>query len=188
MLAVFFALIGLSSGGITMFGIPALTTGYGQTYSAASFALTAYMMASAVGVLAGGLLADWTRHHARVAMVCFALNLLLTLAIAVTAPGTIALTLILTLAGFLYGLITPSRDMMVRNAAPSGAAGRAFGIVSTGFKVSGILAPLLFGFIMDQALPRWVFGLSAAFMIPALLLTMVTDRRSSAPHRAAQRA
>jgi hypothetical protein len=32
---------------------------------------------------------------------------------------------------FLGGVIAPSRDMLVRNAAPPGAAGRAFGIVST---------------------------------------------------------
>ena len=60
-------------------------------------------------------------------------------------------------AGFLGGVIAPSRDMLVRNAAPPGAAGRAFGIVSTGFNFSGILSPLLFGWIMDQNMPHWVF-------------------------------
>jgi MFS family permease len=79
-------------------------------------------------------------------------------------------------AGFLGGVIAPSRDMLVRNAAPSGAAGRAFGIVSTGFNIGGIISPLLFGWIMDQNLPHWVFGISATFMILTVLLALVTDR------------
>jgi MFS family permease len=82
----------------------------------------------------------------------------------------------MTAAGFLGGVIAPSRDMLVRSAAPAGAAGRAFGLVSTGFNFSGILSPLLFGWIMDQSMPRWVFGASAAFMIITVLLALWTDR------------
>jgi MFS family permease len=79
-------------------------------------------------------------------------------------------------AGFLGGVIAPSRDMLVRNAAPPGAAGRAFGIVSTGFNVGGIISPLLFGWIMDQNLPHWVFGASVMFMVLTVLLALVTER------------
>jgi len=86
-----------------------------------------------------------------------------------------------TFAGFLGGVIAPSRDMLVRNAAPPGAAGRAFGIVSTGFNFSGILAPLLYGFIMDQHMPHWVFGASVVFMLMTVLLALVTDRKSQRP-------
>jgi MFS family permease len=79
-------------------------------------------------------------------------------------------------AGFLGGVIAPSRDMLVRNAAPAGAAGRAFGIVSTGFNLGGIVSPLLFGWIMDQNSPQWVFGASVVFMMLTVLLALVTDR------------
>jgi MFS family permease len=65
--------------------------------------------------------------------------------------------------------------MLVRNAAPAGAAGRAFGIVSTGFNLGGIVSPLLFGWIMDQNLPHWVFGASVVFMVLTVLLALVTD-------------
>ena len=80
------------------------------------------------------------------------------------------------LAGFLGGVIAPSRDMLVRNAAPAGAAGRAFGIVSTGFNIGGIISPLLFGWIMDQNMPHWVFGASVVFMVLTVVLALVTDR------------
>jgi MFS family permease len=88
-------------------------------------------------------------------------------------------------AGFLGGVIAPSRDMLVLKAAPAGAAGRAFGIVSTGFNLGGIVSPLLFGWIMDQNAPNWVFGASVVFMILTVLLALVTERgpqaRSDAP-------
>jgi MFS family permease len=66
--------------------------------------------------------------------------------------------------------------MLVRNSAPAGAAGRAFGIVSTGFNLGGIVSPLLFGWIMDQNAPQWVFGASVVFMILTVLLALVTER------------
>ncbi len=150
-------------------------SGYGATFSAANLALTAYLGASAVGVLAGGFLADHTRRHGQVAAACFAVNAAIVLAIALMNLPQLVLTAAMTLAGFLGGVIAPSRDMMVRNAAPVGAAGRAFGIVSTGFNVGGIISPLLFGWIMDQNAPHWVFGASAVFMVITVLLALATE-------------
>jgi MFS family permease len=176
-LTIFFMLLGLSNAGISNFGVVALMSGYGVTFSAANIALTAFLGASAAGVLAGGYLADRTKRHGNVAAACFAINAVIITVIATINLPTAVLTVAMGLAGFLGGVIAPSRDMLVRNAAPAGAAGRAFGIVSTGFNFSGILSPLLFGWIMDQSLPHWVFGASAAFMVLTVLLALVTDRK-----------
>jgi MFS family permease len=175
MLTIFFTLLGLSSAGIGNFGVVALMSGYGTSFSTANLALTAYFGASAVGVLAGGVLADRTRRHGQLSAACYAINAVIVIAIATVALPTILLVAALTSAGFLGGLIAPSRDMMVRNAAPAHAAGRAFGIVSTGFNFSGIASPLLFGWIMDRSLPHWVFGASAIFMILTVGLAFFTD-------------
>jgi MFS family permease len=175
-LTIFFMLLGLSNAGIGNFGVVALMGGYGASYSTANIALTAYLGASAVGVLAGGFLADRTERHGQVAAVCFAVNAAIVLMIATIALPAVLLAAAMTTAGFLGGVIAPSRDMLVRNAAPPGAAGRAFGIVSTGFNFSGIASPLLFGWIMDQNLPHWVFGASAAFMVLTVLLAPFTER------------
>jgi len=180
MLTIFFMLLGLSNAGIANFGVVALMSGYGVAFSTANLALTAYLGASAVGVLAGGFLADHTRRHGQVAAGCFAINAAIVLVIAVVTLPPLLLTVLMAAAGFLSGVIAPSRDMLVRDAAPAGAAGRAFGIVSTGFNFSGILAPLLFGWIMDQNLPHWVFGASVAFMILTVLLALATDRKPQA--------
>jgi MFS family permease len=177
MLTIFFLLLNVSTGGINNFGVVALMSGYGAAYSTANIALTAFLGASALGVLAGGFLADRTQRHGQVASVCFAADAIVVLIIAFTTLPPAVLTVAMALGGFLSGVIAPSRDMLVRQAAPPGAAGRAFGIVSTGFNVGGIVSPLLFGWIMDQSMPRWVFGASAVFMAITVVLGFITDRK-----------
>lgn len=185
-LTMFFLLLSLSNAGISNFGVVALMRGYGATFSAANLALTAYLGASAAGVLAGGFLADHTERHGQVAAACFAVNAAILLVVAAMNLPQLLLIGLMGLAGFLSGVIAPSRDMMVRDAAPPGAAGRAFGLVSTGFNIGGIISPLLFGWIMDQSLPRWVFGGSVAFMVLTVVLALATERspERSRPARA----
>src|SRR3954468_9765946 len=180
MLTAFFMLLGLSTSGIGNFAVVALMSGYAISFSAANVALTALLGFSAVGVLAGGFLADRTHRHGQLAAACFAVNAGIVLVIAVVNLPPVLLTGAMATAGFLGGVIAPSRDMLVRNAAPPGAAGRAFGIVSTGFNFSDIISPLLFGWIMDHDLPHWVFGASALFMALTVLLALVTDERPGA--------
>jgi MFS family permease len=179
-LTIFFMLLSLSNAGIGNFGVVALMSGYDASFSSANLALTAFLGASAIGVLAGGLLADRTRRHGQVAAACFAVNAAIVFIIATINLPSLLLTAAMAAAGFLGGVIAPSRDMLVRNAAPTGAAGRAFGIVSTGFNLGGIVSPLLFGWIMDQNWPQWVFGASVVFMILTVLLALVSDRSPQA--------
>jgi predicted MFS family arabinose efflux permease len=185
MLMIFFMLLGLSSSGISTFGVSALMSGYSLQFSTANIALTAYLGASAIGVLAGGYLADRTHRHGDVAAACFAANVVIIVLIAMLTPHPLMLIAMMTVAGFLGGVIAPSRDMLVRKSAPPGAAGRAFGIVSTGFNMSGIVSPLLFGWIMDQSMPRGVFWGAAVFMALTVLLALVTERRKPAAVEAA---
>jgi MFS transporter, FSR family, fosmidomycin resistance protein len=92
--------------------------------------------------------------------------------------GPVALVAAMGTAGFLSGMIMPSRDMLVRAAAPAGAIGRAFGIVSIGLSTGGMIGPLLFGWIMDRGAPRWVFGASVVFMVLTVAVALIGDRRS----------
>jgi MFS family permease len=78
----------------------------------------------------------------------------------------------------MNGLCMPSRDMMVRAAAPPGQAGAAFGIVSTGFNIGGMTAPLIFGWLMDNGHPGAVFLLGAAFMAMTALVAMLQSMRA----------
>jgi MFS family permease len=176
-LTVFFTLLNLSTGAITNFSVVALAALYATPLPLANGALSAFLTTTAIGVLAGGIIADLTRRHAEVAAASFAVTAIITLLIGTTDLDAAALIAAMAAAGFLSGMIAPSRDMMVRAAAPPGAAGRAFGIVTTGFNIGGAIGPMLCGTIMDHNAPRWIFYSAAIFMILTALLALATNPR-----------
>jgi MFS family permease len=152
----------------------------------ANLALTAYLSAQALGVLLGGFIADLTRRHAEVASLGYAVNACIVLAIGTSGFDPLPLIVAMSAAGLLSGMIMPSRDMLVRAAAPAGAVGRTFGIVTSGFGIGGMVGPLMFGFAMDHGAPQWVFGISVILMIAVAVVALVGDRRAVAKrHRLA---
>jgi MFS family permease len=183
-LTVFFVLLSLSGSGISNFSVVALMSADGLSFSAANLALSAYLTASAFGVLGGGFVADRTHRHAQVAAAGFAVNAVIILAIGTVGLGPLVVAAAMGTAGFLSGMIMPSRDMLVRAAAPAGAVGRAFGIVSIGLSTGGMIGPMLFGWIMDNGMPRWVFGATAMFMLLTVAFALIGDRRSLDRRRA----
>ncbi|HEV2189060.1 MAG TPA: MFS transporter [Stellaceae bacterium] len=175
----FFALLSLSGSGISNFSVVALRSAFDTPLATASVALTVYLSMQALGVLAGGFIADMTKRHAEVAAVGYAVNACIVLAIGTLGLGAVPLIGAMASAGLLGGLIMPSRDMLVRAAAPPGAMGRTFGVVTSGFNIGGMVGPLMFGFIMDHGAPRWVFGASVIVMITVAVVALVGDRRSA---------
>lgn len=185
-LTLFFALLNLSTGAITSFSVVALQAIYAIKLTVANLALSAFLCATAIGVLAGGVIADKTHRHGDVAAVAFGVTALITFLIGTTNLGPVLLIAAMAAAGFLSGMIAPSRDMMVRAAAPPGAAGRVFGIVTTGFSIGSTIAPMLGGWFMDTGAPRFVFYASALFMLLTVALALATEwrgRRRAAPAR-----
>jgi predicted MFS family arabinose efflux permease len=182
-LMAMYVLLSLSTSGISSFSVSALVLGYGIELSPANTALTCFLFASATGVLVGGSLADRTRHHGLVAAGAYALTAMICVTLAVTQPSALIVTLMLGLAGFLTGIITPSRDMMVRAAAPKGAEGIVFGIVSTGFNIGGLIGPLLYASLLDRGHTSAIFAVAAVFMVLTVTLAIVQDLRGKASER-----
>ncbi len=176
-LVVFFALLGLSMGGLNNYAAVALMGVYATPIGLANGALTGFLLASALGVLAGGIIADRTVRHGEVAAIGFGLTALLIALIGLVPLPPIPLILAMAAAGGLSGLIMPSRDMLVRAAAPPGAEGRVFGIVSTGFNVAGVTGPLLYGWLLDHGAARSVFLCAVGFMLATCLLALAGERR-----------
>ena len=176
-LTVFFILLSLSTSGISNFSVVALMGAFALPFATANLALTAFLTASAFGVLGGGFVADLTRRHGDVAAAGFAINAVIMLLIGTVGFAPPVLIAAMGLAGLLSGMIMPSRDMLVRAAAPPGAVGRAFGIVTTGFSIGGTVGPMLFGWIMDSGSPRWVFGASVIFMVLTVVLALLGEHR-----------
>jgi MFS transporter, FSR family, fosmidomycin resistance protein len=178
-LTAFFTLLALSNSAIYSFSVVALIATQGISFAAANAALTAYLAGSAVGVLAGGVLADKTQRHGNVAAIGFGLAALIMLPVATLMLSVPVLVLAMGLSGMIFGMIQPSRDMLVRRAAPPGSVGRVFGIVSTGFNIGGIIGPLLFGWMMDQGSPRSVLIGAVVFMALTALYGLFEERRGA---------
>ncbi len=182
----FFTLLSLSSGALTNYSAVALVSMYGVSFSAANAALTAFLFATAVGVLAGGFIADATKRHGDVAAGGFGGAAVLILAVGTLDLGPVFMIAAMGCAGFLSGMISPSRDMLVRAASPPGALGRVFGIVTTGFNIGGTIGPLIGGWIMDHNLPNWVFYSSVLFMTLTAAMALASERRSRRSGRVVQ--
>ncbi len=79
-------------------------------------------------------------------------------------------------AGFCAGATNPSRDIMVRAATPPGATGKVFGFVYSGLDLGAMLAPILFGWLMDGGQHRGVFVLIAALYLTSVLSVLQLSR------------
>lgn len=177
---IFFILIAGISSGTQNYTIVALEAAWGTPLSEAATALTVFLMMSAVAVLAGGWLSSRTERHDVVAIAGLALSGFALLPVALVDLGPVLLFGCMAVSGFFYGLIQPSRDMIVRAVTPPGAFGRVFGFVTTGFNIGGIIAPPAFGYMMDHGAPRAVIVITAICALVAIPTVMITVARGKA--------
>jgi FSR family fosmidomycin resistance protein-like MFS transporter len=95
--------------------------------------------------------------------------------------GAALLILVMSLSGLFSGMVMPSRDLIVREVTPAGSFGKVFAFVTTGYHVAGILAPLLFGALLDHGAPRATFFVVAAFTLLAIVAVVCVPRRPPQP-------
>jgi MFS family permease len=80
--------------------------------------------------------------------------------------------LLMAVVGFGAGLSAPSRDLLIRAAAPKNATGRVYGVVYSGLDVGFALGPLSFGLLMDLGSPASVFVVIGVFQMLAVLTAL----------------
>ncbi len=176
---VFFFFLTMTGNALQSFSIIGFGALYGTPIAVTNVALTAYLIFNATGVLSGGVVADRYKNPLRIATAGLAGSGLVILIIALVDFDAVFFVAMMALAGFLSGVIMPSRDMIVRAVTPPGSFGLVFGFVSTGFAVAAMVAPPLYGWLMDQGSPRTIFLCAAAFTMMSLLMA-----RSAKPARA----
>lgn len=165
----FFFLTAVALGGIQAFASIGLMQLYGISRELATGSYTAYMLASAGGMLLGGFIGAGRQDHDRTVAIAFAAAAALALLLGVAVvPGWLALPL-MALVGFFSGIAGPSRDLMIRAAAPKNATGRVYGIVYSGLDAGLSVGPALFGLVMDAGHPGWLFAGIALFQALAIV-------------------
>jgi MFS transporter, FSR family, fosmidomycin resistance protein len=171
------------------FASPALQQMYGLPLALTSLVVTGYMLCGAAGMVVGGfLVARAARLELVIGACMFGAAVLLTLVASGMLPGPMAAA-IAALAGFGTGLAGPSRDMLIKRAAPPGATGRVYGTVYSGLDLGFALGAPIFGSLLDRGPPSNVFY-GAAFMlamsvVSASLVGLQVRRTSAAAARVA---
>ncbi|NEX59865.1 MFS transporter [Noviherbaspirillum galbum] len=184
----FFFITAMALGGIQSFSSSSLNALYGMSLAAATAGYTAYMLSSAGGMVVGGFLAARTSRHERTIAIGFTGAGIVSLVIASGVVPPWCAVLLMGLVGFGSGIAGPSRDLLIRAAAPKNATGRVYGVVYSGLDIGLSLAPLLFGAMMDARHPGWVFIGIGIFQTMAILTAMGvgsnTARRDAKPQAA----
>ena len=165
---VFFVVLSMVGGGLNQYLVVGLGALHGTPPALANTALTGLLAMSAVGVLVGGALAGRTARHSVVASIGLLVTGSVSAFIGLFDPGALLLVLVVSLSGFASGMTMPSRDMIVRSVTPPGSFGKVFGFVTTGFHIGGMVAPIIFGQLLDHGHPQAVFLYIAACAIVAI--------------------
>lgn len=166
---LFFALISMALGGVQGFMPTMLPAVQGVSLGTASAFTTIYFIAGAVGAFSGGFIADrWKNFDLIIAagLVVAGTSILLVGYLSIPVPLLMAAA---CFAGFGAGVILPSRDMLLRRAAPEGATGRVFGFVYSGLDLGSVIVPMVIGPMLDHGYQRLPF----AFISASLVLTIV---------------
>lgn len=181
----FFFLTALALGGIQSFSSTGLVKLYGMSLAMATSAFTAYMLASAAGMMLGGFLGAGRKNHDRTIAAAFALAAVLALLLGLALVPRWGALVLMALVGFFSGIAGPSRDLMIRAAAPKNATGRVYGVVYSGLDSGLSVGPLLFGLMMDAGKPQFVFAGIAFFLLLAIATATGVGSRTRATANAA---
>ena len=119
-LFLFFLATTLPTSGIQTFSVMALITLHDLPLATASSALTGYLVAVAAGVLIGGVVADRTTKHDRMAVFAFLVTAAVLALVGEVRFEIVGLVTLFALMGVLQGTVRPARDMMVREITPRG--------------------------------------------------------------------
>jgi MFS family permease len=178
----FFSTCALSA--IQSFASPALQQMTGLPVSQTSLVVTGFMLCGAMGMVVGGFLAARAERLEKIIACCLVVSAMLLLLVSTgKVPGLAALALV-SAAGLGVGLAGPSRDMLIKRAAPPGATGRVYGTVYSGLDLGFTLAAPVFGWLMDHHLHGAIFQGSALALLAGVGSAAAVGLRI-APRRAA---
>ena len=180
---IFFFFSMASTSSLQSFAPSALFSIYQVAMNLGSYYITLLALGSAAGVLFGGFLAAKLRAPERIVSSCLTITILMCLLL---GTGFIPVSFIPVLfmgLGFGYGVVAPSRDLLVKRVTPKGVAGRVYGIVYSGIDLGAAVGPFIFGFFMDAGLPKALFFGIALFQL--MIIPTVFKVSASTPLKTA---
>ncbi len=162
---IFFFFSMASTSSLQSFAPSALFNIYLVPLDVGSYYITLLALGSAGGVLFGGYLAAKLQAPERIVTSCLTLTIVMCLLMGTGLIPAPLIPFIFIGLGFGYGVVAPSRDLLVKAVTPKGVAGRVYGIVYSGIDLGAAVGPFIFGFFMDAGLPKALFFGIALFQL-----------------------
>ncbi|MCV2215896.1 MFS transporter [Thauera sp. Sel9] len=150
---------------IQSFAGPTLQELYGLPLSMTAMVVTGYMLCGAAGMVVGGFLVTRVERLEKTIGVCLLATAVLLALVGSGLPSGIAALAMTALAGLGIGLAGPSRDMLIKRAAPPGATGRVYGTVYSGLDLGFCIAAPIFGAMLDAGMTSGIFYGSALALV-----------------------
>lgn len=179
----FFLIVAMGQIGLQTFSPTLLKDMYGFDLQTGGAFVTVMLVGVTVGVLCGGYVADMFRKPDRIVLFGYSSAVIVVAAVWQFELSATAHYIAFAIIGFMYGVVFPSRELLVRAATPKGASGRVFGFVYSGMDFGSAMTPILFGWFVDTGIPRSAFLCVAVFWaisIAVILLSSSASRRRSA--------
>ncbi len=177
---LFFLGFSMSSVGIYDFGVASFIEIYAVDIATAGVIIWIFLVADAVGILTAGIFAHrWKRQELVVINSFLAITACMFFIVIVPMP-LFALAIPLGVAGFFWGFIAPSRDIIISSVAPQQDMGKVFGLVTTGFNAGGIIGPPMFGYLLDSGDPYAIFWGAGVISILSILTMFKTSKMQTA--------
>ena len=180
----FFFLYAVVLGGIQAFAPEAARLLHDVPTRWAAVCLTFYMVASAGGMVIGGFLASDPSRCEKIVAIGFSIAAAIALTIGYASLASSVVPVLFALMGAAAGVAGPSRDLIVRRAAPENATGRVYGVVYSGLDIGQAFAPLVFGPLLDLHRPADVWlgiAIAQALMITTAVNVHRARRTALAP-------
>jgi predicted MFS family arabinose efflux permease len=181
---VFFLLVTAAFGVLQNYSPAILHHVYGITLVAATAGLTAYLLGSAAGMVAGGFVAARQTNSDFVIAAALGLSAVMALVLASGEVPSWSVFGVMAIMGFGVGLAGPSRDLLVRKAATAqfgkASYGRVYGFVYSGLDIGLAASPIVFGPLLDAGhFGAALIGI-AVLQVAALASALRVGRRTRA--------
>lgn len=172
---VFFFFVAMGQMGLMTFVPTLMHEIYAFELQAAGAFVSVMIGAVMIGVLCGGYVGDLLRKPDVVVTVGYMVGACLVGSIWYFEQSRWVLYGIFAVIGFLYGVVFPSRELLIRAATPKGASGRVFGFVYSGMDFGAALIPVLFGWFVDTGIPRTAFLCVAVLWVLSVIVMLMTN-------------
>ena len=172
---VFFFFTAMGQMGLMTFVPTLMHEIYSFDLQAAGAFVSVMIGAVMIGVLCGGYIGDFFRKPDLIVTAGYTVGAFLVASIWLLDLTSWQLYGIFAVVGFLYGVVFPSRELLIRAATPKGASGRVFGFVYSGMDFGAALIPVLFGWFVDTGIPRTAFLCVAILWLLSVVVMQMTN-------------